>query len=525
MGVFELVITLLLVGALLTLWADKLEVPYPALLALAGVALTFIPGSHEVVLDPTLALALFVAPVLLDAAFDASPRDLKRNIVAVSSLALLAVGATIVAVAFTARHFVPGMGWAPAVALGAIVAPPDTSAATAVLRKLNPPHRLMVVLQGESLFNDASALLVYRLAVMAATTGAVSGWLIAPLFVLTCGGGVALGILLAHLYVWATRHVRDIQVSIILQFIGTFAVWQLADRLGLSAILTMIAYAMTLARRVSGRVEARRRISSYAVWEVAVFVLNVLAFVMIGLQLRGINARMHDSDWNTYITCAVAICVAVVVTRILWVMVYRAISRWVLQHFMKHKQPATMPTYRGSLIVGWCGMRGIVTLASALALPDGSAGGTVFPYRDLIVLCAFSVVLTTLVIQGMTLRPLMAWMGLKDDGSVNREIELARAATARAALQVLDGQPSRPAVDELRRAYEARVRINEEHIRSPGHDGLDIGELQTRAIAAQRAALIELRERSVIGDDAFHATEEEIDLLELAADERIRPED
>ncbi|HVW69551.1 MAG TPA: sodium:proton antiporter [Steroidobacteraceae bacterium] len=524
MGVFELVITLLLVGAILTLWADKLEVPYPALLSLAGAVLTFVPGSHPVVLDPNLALALFVAPVLLDAAYDASPRDLKRNIVAVSSLALLAVGATIITVAFTARHFVPGMSWAAAVTLGAIVAPPDTSAATAVLRKLNPPHRLMVVLQGESLFNDASALLVYRLAVMAATTGAVSGWIIAPLFVLTCGGGVALGILLARFYIWATRHVHDIQVSIILQFIGTFAVWQLADRLGLSAILTMIAYAMTLARRVSGRVDARRRISSYAVWEMAVFVLNVLAFVMIGLQLRGITTRMHDSDWHIYLTCAVAICAVVVVTRIVWVMVYRAISRWVLRRFFSHKQPATMPTYRGSLVVGWCGMRGIVTLAAALALPDGSSD-TAFPYRDLIILSAFCVVLTTLVVQGMTLRPLMAWMGLKDDGTVNREVELARAATARAALHVLEGQPSRPAVDELRRAYEARVRINEDHTRPQEHDGADIGELQKRAIAAQRTALIDLRERSIIGDDAFHATEEEIDLLELAADERIRPED
>jgi CPA1 family monovalent cation:H+ antiporter len=174
-------------------------------------------------------------------------------------------------------------------------------------------------------------------------------------------------------------------------------------------------------------------------------------------------------------------------------------------------------------------MRGIVTLAAALALPDGSAA-TAFPYRDLIILCAFCVVLTTLVVQGMTLRPLMVWVGLQDDGSVEREIQLARAETARAALLVFEGQPSRPAIDEIRHAYEARIRVSEaqQGDRSPAQTagaGPDLNELRQRAIAAQRAALIDLRERWVIGDDAFHAAEEEVDLLELAADSRLRPED
>jgi len=526
MGLFELVITLLLVGAVFSMWANRLGIPYPAMLALAGVALTFIPGTPQVMLDPRLALALFVSPVLLDAAFDASPRDLKRNVVAVSSLAILAVGVTIVGVAFIARHYVPGMSWAAAIALGAIVAPPDTSAATTVLRRVRPPHRLVVILQGESLFNDASALLVYRLAVMTAMTGAVSGWKIAPMFLLTCGGGVVVGVLLEKFYLWATKRVKDIPISVLLQFIGTFAVWLLADRLGLSAILTVIAYAMTLARRAPGRSDARHRISSYAVWDVAVFVLNVLAFVMIGLQLRGIVTRTPESGWHTYLVCAVAVCVAVVVIRILWVALYSTIVRWTIKHFDHSKQPLTMPTFGGALIVGWCGMRGIVTLAAALALPDG-AGASAFPYRDLIILCAFCVVLTTLVLQGMTLRPLLTWVGLKDDGSVGREIQLARAETARAALRVLEGQPARPAVDEMRRAYEARVRVSEAQANeTPGSEaGAELGALRGRVVAAQRSALVDLRARWIIGDDAFHATEEEIDLIELSSDERIRRED
>lgn len=174
MALFEIIIALLLVGAVLSLWADRLGVPYPALLALAGVALALIPGTPQVILDPQLALALFVAPILLDAAYDASPRDLKRNLAAVSSLAIAAVVATILAVAAVIHRMVPTMSWPTAMTLGAIVAPPDASAAVAVLRRLRPPHRLVVILEGESLFNDASALLAYRVAATAAMTGVVA---------------------------------------------------------------------------------------------------------------------------------------------------------------------------------------------------------------------------------------------------------------------------------------------------------------------------------------------------------------
>src|SRR5690348_5325017 len=331
MALFQLVIALLFVGAILSLWADRLGVPYPALMALAGVGLALVPGTPQVILDPQLALALFVAPILLDAAFDASPRDLKRNFVAVSSLAVGAVLVTIVAVAVVIHRLVPGMSWPAAMTLGAIVAPPDASAAIAVLRRLRPPHRMVVILEGESLFNDASALLAYRVAATAAMTGTVVGWSVVPLFLLTCGGGVIAGILLARIYMWATRRVQDIPISVMLQFVGTFAVWLLASRIGLSSIITMIAYAMTIARRVPGRIDARQRISSYAVWDVAVFVLNVLAFVLIGLQLRAIRTRVPDSQWHVYLASAAAVCVTVILVRIVWVMTHNRISQWRLR--------------------------------------------------------------------------------------------------------------------------------------------------------------------------------------------------
>lgn len=533
MALFEIVIALLLVGAVLSLWADRLGVPYPALLALAGVALALIPGTPQVVLDPQLALALFVAPILLDAAYDASPRDLKRNFVAVSSLAVAAVVATIVAVAVVIHYMVPAMSWPAAMTLGAIVAPPDASAAVAVLRRLRPPHRMVVILEGESLFNDASALLAYRVAATAAMTGVIAGWSVVPLFLLTCGGGVVAGIVLARLYLWATQRVRDIPISVLLQFIGTFGVWLFASAAGLSSIITMIAYAMTIARRVPGRVDARRRISSYAVWDVAVFVLNVLAFVLIGLQLRAIRTRVPASQWHVYLWSAAAVCAAVILVRIAWVLSHNRIARWRLRRRGAHRshsgeprgRPTTMPTLGGGLVISWCGMRGIVTLAAAMALPDGSTA-TAFPYRDLILFCAFAVVLVTLVVQGMTLRPLMAWVGLEDDGAVDREVRLARVETARAALKALTGPDDSASLETLRREYEARIRLGEEQAEGSrtAHPGATLAEALRQAVAAQRRALLELRARAVIGDDAFHVAEEEIDLLELTADERVRPE-
>ena len=422
---------------------------------------------------------------------------------------------TVAAVAWTARLFVPGMGWAAAIALGAIVAPPDASAATAVLRKLRPPHRLLIILSGESLFNDATALLIYRVAVGVALTGVFSGWSVLPTLLVTCGGGVILGWVLARLITRLSVLVDDIPVSVLLQFISTFAVWILADRLGLSAIITMVTFAMTTAQRVGGRMSARRRIASYAVWDVAVLVLNVLAFVLIGLQLRSIYARAHGDDWRTYALCAAAVCGTVIVVRIAWVMVYGVAVRWKRQHWNPCPERPP-PTVKGGLLASWCGMRGIVTLAAALALPHS------LPYRDLIVFSAFCVVLTTLVLQGLTLRPLMERLGLHDDGTVERESAVARAETARAALQALEGQPS---AEILRKEYRARLQAGASGVTAtPGGqaDG-SLSDLQRRAVAAQRDALTDLRARQVIGDDAFHVVEEEIDLLELTADARVRP--
>ena len=521
MGLFELVIALLFAGAVFALWSDRLGVPYPALLALVGALIALVPGAPTVTLDPELALTLFVAPTLLDAAYDASPRDLRWNLSSLLGLAVGLVLLTVVTVGWAARMTIPDLSWAAALTLGAIVAPPDASAATAVLRKLRPPHRLMVILEGESLFNDATALLIYRVAVGAAMTGAFSGWTVVPILLVSCGGGVILGWLLARVSVLVFTRVKDIPVSVLLQFVSTFAVWIIADRLKLSAIITMVAYAMTIAQRVGGRMNARFRIASYAVWDVAVLVLNVLAFVLIGLQLRGILSRVRGPEFRTFAVCAVAVCVTVIVVRIAWLMTYVPVMAW--NRRRQAPRPGRPPPTIGSgILASWCGMRGIVTLAAALALPAGSPG---FPHRDVIVFSAFCVVLTTLVLQGLTLRPLLHFLSLEEDRTVEREVGIARAETARAALRILDQSSPSSAADVLRGEYRARLQAEE----SPGAGGAApqgdgaLGALQRKAVEAQRDELTALRARQVIGDDAFHVVEEEIDLMELTADARVRP--
>src|SRR6476469_1268085 len=221
-------------GAALAAVARRIGAPYPALVALAGAALALIPGVPTLVLDPELALALFVAPVLLDAAFDSSPRDLRANWRPVASLALGAVALTIIVVALVARALVPDMPWAAAVALGAIVAPPDAAAATAVLRQLRPPYRLLVILEGESLFNDASALLIYRLAIGAVLVGSFSGWSVLPTLLIVTAGSIVLGLVLSRVMSLVISRIDDVATAVIFQFCNTFTVWILAERLHLS---------------------------------------------------------------------------------------------------------------------------------------------------------------------------------------------------------------------------------------------------------------------------------------------------
>ena len=531
MQVFEIVIALLLGGAGLAAFARKVGVPYPALVALAGTVLAILPNTPTLLLDPQLALALFVAPVLLDAAFDASPRDLRRNWRSIASLSIGAVALTIIAVAVVARALVPTMSWPAAIALGAIVAPPDAAAATAVLKQVRLPYRLMVILEGESLFNDASALLVYRLAVGAAVAGASVSWNFLPVILGVTAGSVVLAYVSARLLLRISTRIQEVSTAVIFQFSSTFGVWLLAERLHLSGILTMVVYAMLASRTAPGILPARLRIPSYAVWEVVVFVLNVLAFILVGLQLKPIVARLDAETWHEYAWVAAGVCATAILARLLWVMVVGAGSDW----WCRTRRRSTVGftdslalSPRAAGLVGWCGMRGIVTLASALALPAGGDGGPAFPHRDLILFTAFAVVLGTLVVQGLTLRPLLGLLNLDDDGEVLREVQLARVATLDAALAATPQSSATEAVELTRRRYQ--LKLQKATLELDGSGGPEFEDRAREdasairaAFTAERQRLLALRAEGTIGDAAFQQVEQELDLRELDLEQFLRP--
>jgi CPA1 family monovalent cation:H+ antiporter len=535
MHVFQVIIALLLAGAALTAISRRIGAPYPALVALAGAGLALVPGTPTLSLDPALALTLFVAPVLLDAAFDASLRDLRANWRPVAGLAIGAVALTIAAVAFVAHLMVPAMPWSVAVALGAIVAPPDAAAATAVLKQLRPPYRLLVILEGESLFNDASALLVYRLAVDVTLSATLSPALEVPLLLGVVVGSIALGMVLSRLMVRIMGHIRDVAIAVVVQFCGAFAVWMLADGLHLSAILTMVVFAMSTSRRSAGITPARVRIPSYAVWDFAVFVLNVLAFILTGFQLKDILSRLDARALFGYLAFAAAICGATIAARIVWVSGTAAGNRWQRRAKRDGSRHAVVALSRGSaVVVGWCGMRGIVTLATALALPMGGPGRAPFPYRDLILFTAFGVVLGTLVLQGLTLRPLLAWLRLEDDRSVEREVRLARVEILRAALNAIKPLCQDEMSTLLRRRYEVTLAHAEADLegRGVGADGMTLADhraidanILQRATATERRRLVALRTAGTIGDVAFQRVEQELDLEELDLQAMVPTED
>ena len=511
MTTFEWIIGLLLGAVALSALARRIKVPYPTFLAIGGVLLAFVPSGPSWTLEPDLALALFVAPVLLDAAYDTSLRDLRANWVPVSTLVFVAVGVTTAIVAVLAHWLVPGMPWTAAIALGAIVAPPDAAAATAILRQVDLPHRILKILEGESLLNDASALLIYRAAVAAAAVQHFRWSEFAPSVVLALAGSLLAGYLFAKISLKVTRRVDQAPSAIILQFAGTFTVWIVAERIGLSGILTIVAYAITIARTAPARTPARLRVPAYAVWETAVFILNVLAFMLIGMQLRPIWTRLDQVVRTEYVAVAAYVLAAVILARIVWVMIYGVTLRTVVAQGLLHPRNIAVPTLKSGIVVAWCGMRGIVTLAAAFALPEN------FPYRDLILLTAFAVVLGSLVIQGLTLRPLILALNLKQDDPVGAEVARARAIAYRAALEEVEGDPSEEA-EILRLEYRAMLMQSE----SDPDGGVPTSELpadplRRRAIDAARRSILTLRRSEEIGDDAFHQLEEELDRAELSA--------
>src|SRR5499427_2478040 len=506
----EQILALFVAAVLLAAGARRVGAPYPVFLALGGALLAFLPGAPLFSVPPELALALFVAPVLLDAAYDASLRDVRDNWAPVTSLVIFAVGFTTAAVALVAHMLLPTMPWAEAIALGAVVAPPDAVAATAVLRPLGPPHRILTILEGESLLNDASALLIFRLAVGAVSAKGFSIAAVAPTFLLAVAGSLVVGPALGWLVFKLMEHLKHMPTAIILQFVSTFGVWLLADGVGLSGVLTMVCYAITVARASPERTPARARIPSYAVWETVVFALNILAFIFIGLQIRPILESLEPADRGRYFAVAGAVLLTVIIVRLAWHMSFNAVLRWRNRRFGFHPPRLKLRATIGSgLIISWAGMRGIVSLAAAMALPSA------FPYRNLIVLTAFAVVVGTLVIQGLTLKPLLRALDLHDDDPVGRELSAARERALQAGLASFAEDRS-PVAELVRKELKSRLAPERaDAVASNAMRSLH-SEIYRGAIQAARQTILAMRAKDEIGDDAFHRMEQELDWLEMA---------
>jgi len=515
--VVELVVVLFVVVIGLATLARRLVIPYPILLVVGGLFLGFVPGLPPVRLAPDLVFFVFLPPILWAAAFFTSFRDFRANLRPIMLLALGLVVATTAAVAVVAHAVVPGMSWAGGVALGAIVSPPDAVAAVAILRRLRIPRRVVVVLEGESLVNDASALILYRTAVAAMVTGAFSLTDALGRFGLSAVGGVAVGLAVAGIVLLALRWVSDSLSEIAVTLLAPYVAWMVAERLGLSSVLACVAGGL-LFRRLFGRaVGPVTRLQGRAVWDLLVFALNGVIFILIGLQLRTLAQSVGPGELGALAWQGLLVSLAAIAIRLVWV----PVASWLPRQIPRIGARDPMPPWRNIALVAWTAMRGVVSLAAALALPLSTADGRPLPLREQIILLTFAVILVTLVLQGLSLGPLVRWLRFPEDRTLEAEEIHARDRAVRAALERLEvvlGQApgGEEQLADLRRHYEDRARVIAERqagvpLSSSLADAV-FKRARHEALSAERRTLLELRDHGAISDEVLLELERELDL-------------
>ncbi|MBO0781968.1 MAG: Na+/H+ antiporter, partial [Ktedonobacteraceae bacterium] len=457
-------------------------------------------------------------PIIQLSAYYTPTRDFRRYWNSIGMLAVGLVLASMLAVAVVAHQIIPGMPWAAAFALGAIVAPPDAVAASSIARRLRLPRNIVTVLEGESLLNDATALVAYRTAVMATVTGIFSFWEAGGQFLLASLGGVVVGLVVCVVIVPVFRRLTThIPVYLALTFISGFGAYLIADTLHVSGVLAVITLGILYNQPRFNTMTSELRIQGTAVWEIVVFLLNGLIFILIGLQLRSVVERLPGESLAPALGYAALICLTLIVVRLAWMYPGAYIS-W---RFSRRHLQMPPPPWQQVTIVGWTGMRGIVSLASALALPLAIGGGAQFPQRDLIVFLTFCVILVTLVLQGLSLPLLIRWLRVEDDGSGEREKHKARmkvALTAQHRLHELveTGQIPVEFAQKLKHHYASRVRLH-----SARHEGREdkaqeeltaqFAQLQQDLITVELEALIRLRNQGVINDEVLREVQRDLD--------------
>ncbi len=519
----EIILGLLLAVAALAWGANRLRVPYPIFLVVGGLALSFIPRLPIVTLRPDLVFVLFLPPILYYAGLHTGWRDFRANIRPIATLAVGLVIFTTLAVALAA-HYIVGMSWATSFVLGAIISPPDAVAATAILQRLRVPRRVVTILEGESLVNDATALVIYRFAVAAVVTGAFSLPWASVQFVVVSVGGVVIGLLAGMAIAWIRPRLRDPSVEHIVSLLTPYVAYLPAEWLHVSGVLAVVTCGIYIARRLGRITTADIRLRSWAVWDAFIFLLNGLVFILIGLQMSNIVKQVPAGTLYNAVGWPLIIAAVAILARFVWVPVVAYLPRRIVPRLSRE---LVDPPAGNVAVVAWTQMRGVVSLAAALALPIMTADGrTPFPDRNLIVFLTFGVILVTLVGQGLTLPAIIRALKLDRVPSEDADEEnTARYLAALAAIERLDtlGANDAAAAAALQRARAASEagranfrRPNTPPRAAPPAAGLilscETGEQVIReAIQAQRDMLDRLRDQGVIGDDVLRHLEHELD--------------
>lgn len=497
----------------------RMSTPYPVLLVIAGAMITLIPGVRPPPLDPNLILLFFLPPLLYKEAFHASWHDFMRWLRPILMLAVGLVAATALCVGLVTKALLPELPWPVCFILGAVVSPTDTVAAMAVIHRLRVPRRLTAVLGGESLVNDATALVALQLAIGVTLSGAFSWLGVGGEFAWTVVAGVAIGLGVGVLANLVNRTVRDTLVLFTCSIITPYVAFACGHAVHASGVIAVVVAGFFVSWRMH-QVEADTRYQLYTVWRLVAHVIDGLCFLLVGVELPRLFSTHMSYDVPRVLAAGAWITLVVVLIRVVWIIP----SAYVPTYFAKglREREGGFPPIRTVLLASWCGMRGAVSLAAALSVPM-MAGGEPFPGRDIIIACTVCVIIGTLVVQGLSLQPLIRMLGIRDDGDEGEEDRLARISMIQAALSRLDQIRERPgsdpaALDHVETGYMERLRLLiDGQIRSaPGErPHPHLFEIELEALQAERERVLSLRDRSNINDQTQTRLQEELDVSEM----------
>ncbi|WOH81545.1 Na+/H+ antiporter [Bradyrhizobium sp. BEA-2-5] len=520
---FQIFLTLLGVLAGTALVARRTDIAPAILLMLAGVGLAFVPGMPPVELPPELVLLMVLPPLIYSASVAMSWREFKNNL---RPIVLLSVGCVIFTafMVATATHYLIGLPWGIGFLLGAIVAPPDVVAPLAIARRLGMPRRILVVLEGEGLANDATALILYRFALAAITTGLFSLPKATGTFLVIVAGEIAFGTAVGWLSLRARRRARDPQVELTLSLITPYVSYWLPEHVGGSGVIATVACGLYVSWNGPLLISSATRLQGIFFWDLVIYLIEGMLFLLTGFQMRALYEKSKSFPLDDILIATVLVAVIVIVARFIWVFPGTYLPRWISAR-VSERDP--LPSWRAAFVLAFTGVRGAVSLAAALALPFTLPDGEAFPYRDLILFVAFGVIFVTLIGVGLTLPPVVRWLGVARDGRsehiAEHEQEIAaRREALNAALKSLDAiTDDRELSDEviklLRSRHEIRINQLPDSLNPDTHDVSATGtELTRELIASERKFIHMLLRDGKITDETRRRIERDLDLEEAS---------